>query len=126
MRSLSVFASLIGILFQCALPQPVPERNAVIKHKTFAAPAAFGLRHAFQIFQDSTLEVIDLRKAARQQIGAGLFAANAAGAEDRDPPMLHGVEMARGKFLELPKALDAGIERTFECADRDLEGIAGI
>src|SRR5258705_9923213 len=111
MRSLSLFTSFIGIVFHRALPQPMAERNAVVKDKTFATPAALRFRHAFQIFQDSALEVIDLRKTAREQIGACLFAANAAGAEHRDPSVLRRIEMAQSKILELPEALDAGIER---------------
>src|SRR5882757_6771288 len=111
MRSLSVFASLIGIMFHPSLPQPVAERDAVVKDKAFAAPAALRFRHAFEIFQDAALEVIDLGKAARQQVGAGLFAADAAGAEHRDLAMPDRIEMAGGKILELPKALDAGIDR---------------
>src|ERR1700731_4664064 len=81
MRSPSVFSSFIGIVFHSALPQAVTERHAVVKHKTFAAPAAFGFRHALQIFHDSALEVVDLGKTARQQIARGLLAATAAGAE---------------------------------------------
>src|SRR5450755_3074981 len=106
MGSPSGFGSLIGVLFHSALPQAVAERNAVVKDKTFAAPAAFGFRHAFQILQNSALEVIDLRKAARQQIGAGLFAADAAGAEHRNPLVFRRIEAPRGEFLELPKAVD--------------------
>src|SRR5436190_6607585 len=106
--------------------QPVAERDAVVKHKTFAAPAALGFRHAFQVLQDSALEVVDLRKTARQQIGGGLFAADAAGAERRNFPMLRRIEMARGKFPELPKALDARVDRAGECTHRDLERIAGV
>src|ERR1700681_2612317 len=111
MRSPSVLASLIGIALRRTFPQPVTERNAVVKDKTFAAPAALRFRHTFQILQNSALEVIDLRKTARQQICAGLFAADAAAAEHRNPPMLRRIEMARGKFPELPKALGARIER---------------
>src|SRR5580692_13034044 len=104
MRSLSVFTSLIAILFHPPLPQPVAERDAVVKHEAFAAPAALGLRHVFQIFQDSALEVIDLGEAAREQIGAGLFTADAAGAKHRDLAVPGGVEMVGGKILELPEA----------------------
>src|SRR5260221_14671087 len=126
MRSLSVFGSLIGSVFRWTLAQPVAERDAVVKDETFAAPAAFGFRHAFQILQNSALEVIDLGKALRQQIGAGLFAADAAGAEHRDPAMLCRVEMPGGKFPELPEAPDAGIDGAGECSHRDFECIAGI
>ena len=48
------------------------ERHAVVKDKTFATPAALRLRHPFQILQESAPEVVDLRKPARQQIGAGV------------------------------------------------------
>ena len=34
--------------------------------------------------------------------------------------------MARGEILELSEAPDAGVERTFEGAECDLEGIAGV
>src|SRR5258708_38540076 len=98
--------SLIGIVFHRALPQSMAECDAVVEDKTFAAPAALRFRHALQIIQDSALEMIDLGKSVRQQIGAGLFAANAAGAEHRDPAVLRRIETARGKILELPKALD--------------------
>src|SRR5437879_4266013 len=105
MRSLSVFSSLIGIMFHPSLPQPVAERDAVVKDKTFAVPAALRFRDAFQVFQDAALEMIDLGEAARQQKRAGLFAADATGAEHRDPPMFCRIEILRGKILELPKAL---------------------
>src|SRR5258708_34601159 len=126
MRSLSVLASLIASLSRLALPQSMTERDAVVEHKAFAAPAALRFRHPFQIFQDSALEVIDLAKAASEQIGAGLLAADAAGAEHRDPAMPGRIEMARGKILELPKALDAGIDRAREGTHCDLERIAGV
>src|ERR1700726_1388110 len=126
MRSPSVLSSLIGLLFHLPLPQTLAERDALVEHKTFAAPAAVGLRHAFQIFQDAALEVVDLSEAARQQIARCLFAADAAGAEHGDPPVLCGIEMACGEFLELAEAPDAGIDGTGECPQRDLKGVAGI
>src|SRR5260370_12612072 len=97
-----------------SFPQPVTERDAVVEDKAVAAAAAFRFRHAFQIFQDAALEVIDLGKAARQQKGAGLLATDAAGAEHRDLPMLCRIEILRGKILELAKAPDAGIDGALE------------
>jgi hypothetical protein len=61
MRSLRPFVSLIDAIVS-ALPQAVPERHALVEHKAFAAPAAFMLRHAFEVFQDAALEVVDLAK----------------------------------------------------------------
>ena len=51
------------------------QRHALIEHEAFAAPAAFGLGNAFDVFQNAALEVVDLGETARQQIGAGLFTA---------------------------------------------------
>src|SRR3982074_3782458 len=108
--------SLIGMVFLCTFAQPVAERNALIEHKTFAAPAALRFGHAFEIFQDPALEAIDLGKTPRQQIAAGLFAPDAAAAEHRDLPVFRRIEMPGGKFPKLPEALDAGIERAGEGA----------
>src|SRR5258707_3385132 len=102
------------------------DRDAIVKDKTFATPAALGFRDGFQILQNSALEVIDLGKALRQQIGAGLFAADAAGAEYRDLAMPCRVEMPGGKFPEPPEAPDAGIDGASECPHRDFKCIAGV
>src|SRR3982074_3875324 len=116
MRSLRAFTSLIAVLSRPALPQAVAERDAVVEYKTFAAPAAFCLGNALEISEDAAPEVIDLRKTAREQIGAGLLAADAAGAEHRYLAMFRRIEMARGKILELPKTPDAGIDGAGEWA----------
>src|ERR1700722_8730462 len=102
------------------------ERDAVIEHETFAAPATLGFRYAFQIFQYAALEMIDFGKAACEQIGAGFLAANAAGAEHRHLAMPGRIEVTRREILELAEAVDAGIDRAREGAHRDLEGVAGI
>src|SRR5258708_12610306 len=109
MRSLSVLASLIGSIFFIPLAQAVAKRDALVEHKAFAAPAAFAFRYGFQIFQNAALEVIDLGKATREQMRAGLFAADAAGAEHRDLLVLVRIERARGKVLELTKTPHVGI-----------------
>src|SRR5258705_4298088 len=105
MRSLSVFRTFafgsfafrlfMGFSIRRALAQAVTQRDALVEHKTFAAPAALGFGHALEILQNAALEVIDLGKAARQQIGAGLLTADAAGAEHRDPAMFPGIKVAR-------------------------------
>src|SRR3981189_2957963 len=102
------------------------ERDAFVEHEAFAAPAALRLGDALQIAQDAALEVIDLVEPLRQQIGAGLLAADAAGAEHRDLAVLRRIELLRGKFLELAKTLYSRIERALERAHRHLEFVAGI
>src|SRR3954469_112931 len=106
--------------------QAVTERHAFVEHETLAAPAALSLGHAFEVAEDAALEMIDFRKALRQQIGAGLFAADAAGAEHRDLPVLCRIEMTGGKFPELAKTPDAWIDRAFEGTHGHLEDVAGI
>src|SRR5947199_9692908 len=111
MRSLKSSTSLMGALVRLSLPQHVAQRHTFVEYKTLAAPAALLLRHAFEIAQDAALEVIDLIKPLRQQIGTGLLAPDTAGAEHRDPFVLCRVELLCGEFLELPKAIDAGVDR---------------
>src|SRR4051794_27060539 len=114
MRSLSAFPSVMRVIVHLVLAQAVAQCGAFVEHEAFAAPAALLLRHAFQIAKNAALEVIDFGKSPRQQIGAGLLAANAAGAEHRDLAMPGRIELLRGKILELPEASDAGIDRAFE------------
>src|SRR5437879_13878178 len=102
------------------------ERDALVEHEALAAPAALRLRYFFQIFQDATLEVVDLGEAAREQMRARLLAADAAGAEHRDPPVFGGIELLRGKILELAKAPETVVDRTLERPHRHLEGVAGV
>src|SRR5207248_6746418 len=126
MRSLKSPTSLMGAIVRLSLPQPVAQRHTFVEYKTLAAPAALLLRHAFEIAQDAALEVIDLTKALRQQIGAGLLAPDTSSAEHRDPLVLRRVELFCGEFLELPKASDTGIDGAFKSAHRHLESVAGI
>jgi hypothetical protein len=43
--------------------QLVVYRDALVKHKALAAPAALRLRHGFQVFQNAALEVVNLFKS---------------------------------------------------------------
>src|SRR3954469_7953969 len=104
----------------------MPERAAIIENEAFAAPTALCLRNFFKVFQNAALEVINLFKATRQQMGAGLLAADAAGAEHCDPAVLCRVEMLCDEVLEFPKTLQARIERAFEGTQRHFEGVAGV
>src|SRR5690349_5217840 len=83
------------------LAEAMAERDAFVEHKTVAAPATVGFRHVLQIFQDAALEVIDLRKAQREQQRTRLLAANAPGAEHRDPLVPGRIKLPRGERLEL-------------------------
>src|ERR1700743_2545837 len=102
------------------------ERDTLVEHETFAAPAALCLGHLFKIFKDAALEVVDVGKALREQIGTRLLAANAAGAEHRDSVMLRRIELLRDKILELPETRNAGIDRVGEGAYRHHERVSGV
>ena len=102
------------------------ERDTLVEHEAFAAPAALCLGHLFEISKDAALEVIDLGKALREQIGARLLAANAAGAEHRDSAVLRRIELLRDEILELSEARNAGIDGAGEGAHRHLERVAGV
>src|ERR1700760_2482129 len=124
-RSLSCSVLSICRLL-AALAQAVAERDAFIEHEARAVPTAVGFRDFLEISEDAALEVIDLGKAAREQVRARLLAADAAGAEHRDPAMPGRIELLCGEILEFAKALDVRIDRAFERAHGHLEGVAGV
>src|ERR1700761_4144683 len=99
--------SFIAIVPRRALVQSMAECDTLVEHETFAVPAALCFRRLFEIFQDAALKMVDFGKSLREQIGARFFAANAAGAEHRDPAMLLRIELLRDEILELSKARDA-------------------
>src|SRR5262245_16419092 len=76
------------LLLGGAFLQTMAKRDALVEHEAFAAPSAFFGRDLLEIFQDAALEVINLGKTLREQVRARLLAADAAGAEHRDPAML--------------------------------------
>src|SRR6478736_9207834 len=103
MRSPSVLISFVTCrvlisfgqakLLQARFSQTMAERDTFVEHEAFAAPATLSLGHLFQIFENAALEVIDLGKAAREQVRARLLAADAAGAEHRDFAVFGGIEL---------------------------------
>src|SRR5690242_15911982 len=102
------------------------ERDAFVEHKALAAPTARGFRHLLEISQDAALEVVDLSEPTCEQQRTRFLAADAAGAEHRDPLVLRRIKLPRGEFLELTEGRDAGINRALERAHRDLERVAGV
>src|ERR1700674_1037279 len=126
MRSVSALRSLIAVMLHIPFAQTVAKRDTLVEDEALATPTAVGLRDLFEIVQNAALQVIDLGKALGEQVARGLFAADAAGAEHRDFTMPRRIEVTRGEFLELPEARDGGINLAFECADRNLEGVARV
>ena len=102
------------------LGQPMPDGHAAIEDKAFALPGAVFLRDLFQVFQDATLQVIDiLDPLADQEIG-GFLASNAAGAEHCDPLVVKTVLVRLPPGREVAEAFGFGIDSPFEGANGDL------
>src|SRR3954451_25267492 len=101
MRSPSVLISFVTCrvlvplaqskFLQTKLLQTMAERDTLIEHEAFAAPATLSLRHLFQILENAALEMIDLGKAACEHMRARFLAADAAGAEHRDFAVSGGI-----------------------------------
>lgn len=47
----------------------VPDRDSTVEDITFTLPCAALLGHVFKVFQDATLQVVDLAKAFLQHKG---------------------------------------------------------
>src|SRR3954453_13252044 len=102
-----------------AFAQTVAEHDTFIEHETVAAPAAVGLRHLFEVFENAALEMLDLVEAAGEQQGTGLFTPDSTGAVHRDAPVLCRIKLACHEILELAETGEAGIDRAGEGAHRD-------
>src|SRR3954447_16917433 len=111
MRAVSRSISLIGLLLlRCdTLHKAVAQRYPLVEHEALAGPAAFGFRNSFEIFQDASLEVINLLEATRQHERAGFFAPNAAGAEHRHLLVHRRIELLGHEVPELAKPPDRRI-----------------
>src|SRR6056297_2364510 len=93
-----------------ACPQPVAHRDPAVKDETLALPGALIFGHLFEIFQDTALEVIDLLHSLAQQVIGGFLAADAAGAEHRDPLVVKAVPVLLPPRREIAKGGGFGID----------------
>jgi len=75
--------------------QPVLNAHSPVEHEAGAIPKAFLRRHFLEIFQDASLQVVNLViPLPKQEIG-GFFAADTAGAEHRDALVVETVPVLR-------------------------------
>src|SRR3546814_6783784 len=63
----------------------MPDAHPLVEDEAAAVPAAVGLGHLFQIGEDAALQMDDLLDAFVAPESGRFFAADAAGAEHRDP-----------------------------------------
>ena len=108
--------------------QAVPHRNPFVEHETLAPPCALLGGHLFQIFQNAALQVEHVGHALGFQERRRLFAADAPGAEHRDPLRAGEQFIAMRpkparKFAKRPRL---GIDRAIERADRHLVIVARV
>jgi hypothetical protein len=93
--------------------QLVVDAHSLVEHKAFAPPLAARLGHVFEVLQDPPLEVVDPPKALLQQVGGGLLAADATGAEQGQGLGLalrhQGPQVLLHPGWEVPKRLGARI-----------------
>ena len=109
-----------------AFGQAMPHRYTPVKDKAFALPSAVVLRHLFQIFQDTALEVVHIFDPQPQQVVGGFFTTDAAGAEHGDTFIVEPLFVGFPPRGEFTKAGGFGINRAFECADGDFIFVAGV
>src|SRR6478735_4696201 len=128
MRAVSWSISLIGLLLlRCdTLHKAVAQRDSLVEHEAFAGPAAFCFGNGFEIFQDASLEVINLLEATRQHEGTGFLAPNAAGAEHRHLLVRRRIELVGDEVPELAEPFDCRIDGSLESPDLNREPIAGV
>ena len=100
--------------------------NPIIKDKTLTFPCALLRRHLLKVFQDATLQVIDLFEALFQHKGRCLFTTYPAGAEHCDLFMHQGIQMLTDVGWKLSKIYRPGIYRTTKRTNITLVVIPGI
>lgn len=50
-----------------AMLQAMADGNSFVENKTIALPSTFNLGNSFQVFQNATLKMVDLRPSARKK-----------------------------------------------------------
>ena len=106
--------------------QIVPDRYTVIEHKTVALPKTVFLRHLFQIFQNTTLKMIDLFEALIEHEARRFLAADTTSAEHGHFFMTGRIKILPDILRKLAEGFVLGIHRIGKGPDTDLVIIARI
>ncbi len=121
----SLFRGGFGCLLTFA--EAVTQGHTRIEDEALTAPQALILGNFFKVFQDAALEMVNLLEALGEQVGAGFFAPNAAGAEHRDFSCALGIERPAGKICKFaPKRVMFGSTAPRTRSHFDLELVAGV
>ena len=89
-------------------------------------PLAGGGGDVFEVFEDSSFEVVDLGKALLEHVGGGLFAADATGAEHGDFAVFGGVEVLADVVGEIGEGVERGSDGSGEGSEGGFVGVAGV
>src|SRR5204863_7723950 len=90
--------------------------NAVVENKTFPFPKRVIGRNRFQIIQNSTSKLINFFETKRLQIRSEFFAADAAGAKNRDAFVRLRIKLTGNEVGQLAELRCSGINGSFEGA----------
>src|SRR3546814_13222415 len=101
----------------------MPDAHPLVEDEAAAVPAAVGLGHLFQIGEDAALQMDDLLDAFVAQESGRFFAADAAGAEHRDPLARETIGVGAPPAGKVAEAFGFGIDRAREAAVTDLEPV---
>jgi hypothetical protein len=77
----------------------------------------------FEVFQDATLELVDLAEASHLKERGGLLAADATGTEADDWSIFHRLRELRDCFGKFPEVTDRECDCTREGAEFHFIGI---
>ena len=103
------------------------DADPFIEHETFALPQTVGFGYVLEVAQDAAAQMRDILDALSAQESGRFLAADAAGAEHRDPRVgakLLAIGAEPGG--KLAKTAGLWVDRARKCADRNFIIIAGV
>src|SRR3546814_19785836 len=98
----------------------------LVEDGSAAVPAAFVLGDMLRIGEDAALQMDDLLDAFVAKESVRFFAADAAGAEHRDPLARETIGVGAPPAGKVAEAFGFGIDRAREAAVTDLEPVADV
>lgn len=108
------------------LSKPVGQTDALIEDKAFSSPETLLLRHLFEIFKDTALEVKNLCHSLRQQVVRRFLTTDSTGTEHGDALVMETMRILLPPFGKLAEGFRARIDRTLECADLGFIVVPGV
>ena len=98
--------------------------DALVEDKAFAV--VVGTPAVFEVFQDASIELMDVPKALAFHVGPRLFAAYAAGAKHHHRLVFEGFGKFGDRLGKIPEMVDARRARAAKCPEFDFVVVAGV